>query len=98
MEMAMELRLVLQETLTACLVAAEAATVDGSEQRSDICDRGSGPQSEKKAKMARWLWHDRSCQGTTDADTLSEALHLVLQETLTPCPAATDTATVDGSE
>ena len=52
MEMAMELRLVLQETLTACLVAAEAATVDGSEQRSDICDRGTGPQSEKKAKMA----------------------------------------------
>ena len=34
MEMAMELRLVLPETLTACLVAAEAATLDGSEQRS----------------------------------------------------------------
>ena len=29
MEMAMELRLVLQETLTACLVAAEAATFPG---------------------------------------------------------------------
>ena len=39
-----------------------------------------------------------SCLGTADAATTCEDLRLVLRESLLSCPAAAETATVDGSE
>ena len=39
-----------------------------------------------------------SCLGTADAATLCEDLRQVLLEGLLSCPAAAETATVDGSE
>ena len=39
-----------------------------------------------------------SCLGAADAATLCEDLHRVLWESLLSCPAASETATVDGSE
>ena len=39
-----------------------------------------------------------SCLGTADAATLCEDLRQVLLESLLACPAAAETATVDGSE